>query len=184
MRGWFSCYACANKKKAIEFSKTVHGKKHLAKITGKAVISTVNRFKHTQPFRHLLSICIGAKQRCTNAKAVGYENYGGRGIKFLFDTPTSMAEWVYTNLGDRPSHNHSIDRIDNNRHYEAGNLRWATRAEQNANKRAYKVGPLGERIKRLQAIRQDYCYETIRGLIKQGLSDDEIISRRKWGITP
>lgn len=184
MRGWFSCYACANKKKAIEFSKTVHGKKHLAKITGKAVISTVNRFKHTQPFRHLLSICIGAKQRCTNAKAVGYENYGGSGIKFLFDTPTSMAEWVYTNLGDRPSHNHSIDRIDNNRHYEAGNLRWATRAEQNANKRAYKVGPLGERIKRLQAIRQDYCYETIRGLIKQGLSDDEIISRRKWGITP
>lgn len=141
---------------------------------------TVGRYKHTKQFRHLRQICNGAKQRCNNKNYIGYENYGGRGIKFLFDSPTAMAEWIYFNLGDKPSKDHSIDRIDNNRHYEPGNLRWATRAEQNSNKRAYKVGAAGERIRRLQEARPDYCYETIRSLIKQGLTDEEIIARVKW----
>lgn len=37
------------------------------------------------------------------------------------------------NLGPRPSPKHSVDRIDNNRHYEQGNCRWATVAEQRNN---------------------------------------------------
>lgn len=38
-------------------------------------------------------------------------------------------------MGERPSPKHSIDRIDNDRGYEPGNCRWATRTEQNTNKR-------------------------------------------------
>lgn len=38
-------------------------------------------------------------------------------------------------IGPKPSDQHSLDRIDNDRGYEPGNVRWATAAEQTANRR-------------------------------------------------
>lgn len=40
----------------------------------------------------------------------------------------------FADLGERPSAKHSVDRIDNARGYEPGNVRWATAAEQARNK--------------------------------------------------
>lgn len=72
-----------------------------------------------------------AKNRCTNPKGQNWKNYGGRGIEFRFlNFPDFLDE-----LGSRPSSRHSIDRIDNEGHYEVGNVRWSTRVEQNRNKR-------------------------------------------------
>ncbi len=71
-----------------------------------------------------------AKRRCTNKNCAGYKNYGGRGIKFLF---TSFEEF-FKELGPRPA-NRSLDRINNDGHYEPGNVRWATRSEQMKNQR-------------------------------------------------
>lgn len=118
-----------------------------------------------------------AKQRCVNPKNKAYKDYGGRGIEFRFDSVVQAADWVISNIGCRPSNEHSIDRIDVNSHYEAGNLRWATRIEQANNKRAYKRGVVGERIKQIQKRRPDLCYETIRYAIKQGHSNEQIISK-------
>jgi hypothetical protein len=77
----------------------------------------------------LLAIA-NAKQRCTNPNRPGYENYGGRGIlcKITYKE-------LLNDIGSRPSKFHSLDRIDNDGHYEKGNLRWATRKQQNANRR-------------------------------------------------
>jgi hypothetical protein len=76
------------------------------------------REKYEAEFGIVRSIGAGAKQRCTNANSIGFSNYGGRGIQFLFPSVRSFAEWVLDNLGVRPSPFHSIDRIDNDRHYE------------------------------------------------------------------
>lgn len=75
-------------------------------------------------------------QRCTNEKCTVYANYGGRGI-------TVCARWrsfdnFLEDMGERPSSHHSLDRINNAGNYEPGNCRWATRAEQAANKRPRK----------------------------------------------
>ena len=44
-------------------------------------------------------------------------------------------ENFYADMGDKPSARHSLDRIDPYGDYEPSNCRWATKSEQNRNKR-------------------------------------------------
>lgn len=80
------------------------------------------------------------KVRCTWKKATGYPYYGARGIEFRFASIEEALIWVLSNLGPCPL-GRSIDRIDNDRHYEPGNLRWATKSEQMLNRRKWKCRP-------------------------------------------
>jgi len=121
-----------------------------------------------------------AKQRCTNPNANQYVDYGLRGISFDFPSVRSGAEWILDNLGVKPSTTHSLDRIDNNKGYTPGNLRWATRSEQARNKRTYKRTKNGERIKEIMNQRQDLTYETIRLWVKQGRTDEQILNSTKY----
>jgi len=74
------------------------------------------------------------KTRCYAPSYRGYHNYGGRGIRVADEWRNSF-EAFYAHVGPRPSAQHSIDRIDNGGNYEPGNVRWATRNEQQGNKR-------------------------------------------------
>lgn len=73
--------------------------------------------------------------RCTNPNLRNYPNYGGRGIQ-VCDAWRHSFEAFFAAVGPRPSAQHSLDRIDNEGHYEPGNVRWATKTEQCRNRRA------------------------------------------------
>lgn len=74
------------------------------------------------------------RQRCHNPNQPHYVRYGGRGIRVCDEWRKSF-DVFYAHMGDPPSPDHTLDRIDNDRGYEPGNCRWATRSEQQRNKR-------------------------------------------------
>ena len=83
--------------------------------------------------------------RCYNPKIKPYNNYGGRGITVCgkWREPNGVGcknyiDDIHNILGPQPSPEHSLDRINNDGHYEITNLRWATNSEQSKNQRRSK----------------------------------------------
>lgn len=72
------------------------------------------------------------RSRCTYTYVANYVRYGGRGIRVCErwqDFRNFLAD-----VGECPV-GMTLERLDNNRGYEPGNVRWATVAEQSANQR-------------------------------------------------
>lgn len=76
-------------------------------------------------------------QRCTRPRHNEFRLYGGRGIRVC--ERWRAFENFLADMGERPSHQHSLDRIDNDGNYEPGNCRWATAKEQTRNRRVTRM---------------------------------------------
>jgi len=114
------------------------------------------------------------KARCTNPNNEDYARYGGRGVEFRF----ASFDQFYKELGRRPA-GKSVDRIDSNKHYEPGNVRWATAREQSRN-RDYTVKPgkaaaiiatyeAGGVTMKQVADMFGVCASTVSNVVKRGL---------------
>ena len=83
--------------------------------------------------KRVYNIWIAMRQRCRNRNHKHFKYYGGRGIKVCQrwdDFSNFLAD-----MGRPPTKKHSIDRINNDGDYTPDNCRWATNAQQQANKR-------------------------------------------------
>jgi len=124
--------------------------------------------------RYLDQILTAAKQRCTNPNDPNWCRYGARGITFDFPSVTEAGLWILENLGGRPP-KHELDRVDNDRGYAPGNLRWATRAQNQANRRNTILAEFHQ---------GEWPYEerTTRRKLREGYTREQIIEQARLAV--
>lgn len=120
--------------------------------------------------------------RCNNPARVGYERYGGRGIKVCERWQGKEGFWNFVkDLGPRPT-GYSLERKDNDKGYSPENCKWATRVEQQSNKRSNKYLIFcGERITMAEAGRRAGLQ---RSLLSKRVAGGWDYSKTKEGVMP
>ena len=111
------------------------------------------------------------KQRCNYPKGEQFPFYGARGIRVCDRWNASFTAFL-ADMGPRPA-GMTIERDDNDGHYEPGNCRWAPESEQARNRRStIKVEREG-----VTKCVKDWCDEL-------GLHVDRVYARIRRGQVP
>lgn len=126
-------------------------------------------------------------QRCTNPKDPRWSTYGARGARGV----RVCERWVGSfaafleDVGPRPEGKspggravYSLDRIDNDRGYEPGNVRWATNLEQSKKTtRSRMLTAFGKTQNLVDWARElGVHHTTILGRLKRGWSEDQAVT--------
>lgn len=134
---------------------------------------------HGMSGTRIYEIWYGMRSRCNNQSDSNWHKYGGRGITVCERWNTSFEAFL-EDMGQPPTNDHSIDRIDNDKGYDVTNCRWASRIVQCRNRRntTYitangKTLPLADWAEKMGV---DGRMLHLR--IKRGWTDDEVINGR------
>lgn len=99
----------------------------------KAAVNRRNSATHGMDGTTTYKAWASMKQRCLNPKHEFFNHYGGRGIQ-VCDSWLESFKNFFADMGECPE-GLTLDRIENDGNYEPANCRWATRFQQNSNRR-------------------------------------------------
>jgi hypothetical protein len=119
------------------------------------------------------------RERCENPNFNQYKDYGGRGVTI---DPRWLGARGFANfladMGPRPSSAHSLDRVGNGLSYGPGRCRWATREEQQNNRRNTKwITAFGETLTQSQWARRTGLKPQVIGYrLARGATPEEAVT--------
>jgi len=114
------------------------------------------------------------KVRCRNPNDRGYYRYGDRGIDICDEWYNSFPSFI-NYVGKKPFEKAQLDRIDNDKGYEPGNVRWTTRLIQMRNTSKQPVIN-GKRICINSLAREiNKCRFWVGKMLKKGFSPEELM---------
>lgn len=130
---------------------------------------------------------VDMRGRCFNPRNKSFKDYGGRGIGVDARWCESFEAFL-ADVGPRPSPKHTLERVNNDRGYVPTNVRWATRAEQNANRRFNRMITFNGRTLHLSgwARQLGVSVKTLGGRIRSGWPIERALTaavdeaKRRW----
>lgn len=163
------CLERENKERMVKLAQRVNRKSVSKDFTG-----TLENHPLYKTWKSML-------MRCHNPNVRGYKHYGGRGIKVCDRWSGDLGfENFINDMGERPTLDHTLDRIDVNGNYEPSNCRWAT-TEQQMNNRTDNSRILlnGESITCSQLCkRYGFYYTWVAHQLRAGIDINFIIKKQ------
>lgn len=134
--------------------------------------------KHKESGSRLYKVWQDMLNRTRNTNLSNYERYGARGIAVdkNFMDYLEFKKCLLEEAGEWPGSGYSLDRINNNKGYEPGNLRWATPKQQQRNTRFNRIITINGEVLAFSAAVEKYgktCYQTIMSRINNGWTTEE-----------
>ena len=133
--GLYQCPECETTMEMLVYSVESRGTKMC-----KSCSTTKNKTTHGGRYHRLYGTWSDQRDRCNRESHKYYDRYGGRGIKMASEFDDFSVWLLYVeSLENAYKDNYTIDRVDNDKGYEKGNLRWASKSVQAHNTRRLRT---------------------------------------------
>jgi hypothetical protein len=118
------------------------------------------------------------RNRCRNPRNPNYPYYGGRGIEVTPAWDDFMA--FCADVEPHPGAGWTLDRINNDSHYEPGNVRWATRAQQTRNRNYCRLNEAAAREIRASRAKGESTKSIARRFAVTQRTIEQVLSGETW----